>query len=1188
MPITTTDLQLKKSQRLTDTDDGGGLMTAQQVIDGEANNLFPDIGRIDRVAGRVNLRKVFGHVDTPDTDVLINGHLIVSQEPTDPRVHLVMFETGEPADERGGARDFVESYVLQGPTSPLRLYDTQQDGQRTLLCFAEVAAVIPDIGEVLCLSIEAAGFPATQQFVRITTAERRTERFTYEDGSTKDWLIVTLGIGAPLKASFPGQDPGEKKQQPLSEAKTRVRLTQAADAANYYGVSRLSEDAEAGERVLQVDSVYGQIVPATTAETPVIDQSAAGDSVAYLATRGVESIIINTFIPATRYLGHAARPGSVVVSPAGGGTLRDVEGVLVYDGTPGPVSGTVDYEAGRIDLQGYSDLYNANNAVTYQPAARVTQLANTFIDVVELETRRYNYVRSLRPLPAPGTLRISFRALGKWYTIRDNGRGGLAGDLPNTGSGQVNYATGSVIVTLGALPDVGSGVLWAWAQGNEYTVQAGEIAVEPPVVRVALEQAVEPGSLTISWTHSGNARTASANNAGVVSGHATGVLDHVGGELRFRPTATPAAGTVYDIDYTERLSETEVLTLTDGGGEWLLQLSETPVVAGSVTLSALLSEYLRGGYQAPRAVGLRDNGSGAFTAGNSVVGSIDYATGEIALPKADFTFRNLQFHSFAGVTGSVLASGAPAAPGVGYDGDLTAREYGMPTLVSAASPVYGKFAGGLVTARYREAAAGTAARSQEVVQGALDLDLTPDIDEEIVPGSIDFSFNGRRYIDREGQLYTDLNVTTGAALAAGTIDYSSGAASLEIYSGGSGALGLSALLTRALSVGVHQVFFRTPGSPLAVASLVLTAVAADGTPLAATGNNAGQLVGDHVRGRVNYETGVVEVVFGNTGPIDDGNGGTTVGFRPLAVDPGTIRYGAVILTTLPLDAEVLGIDPTRLPLDGRVPILRPGQVAVVHRTATEVLPAPLDPGEVVTLTGAPFSRVVLRDENGLLIPGGLYQVNLANGEVTFADPLDLSAYQQPLQAEKRIEHLSLLTDVQINGQITLQYGLPADFPAADTRVSAALLVGELGARVANLFTQKTWTNVWSDQRIGDDSIGKYNSVLAPLIVTNRSSITEEWAIIFTSTTAFQVLGRNVGVIATGTTAADTAPINPQTGEPYFEIDAAGWGGGWVANNVVRFNTVSASAPVWIARSIEGGPVTAAVDEGRVELRGDAD
>ena len=185
MPITTTDLQLKKSQRLTDTDDGGGLMTAQQVIDGEANNLFPDIGRIDRVAGRVNLRKVFGHVDTPDTDVLINGHLIVSQEPTDPRVHLVMFETGEPADERGGARDFVESYVLQGPTSPLRLYDTQQDGQRTLLCFAEVAAVIPDIGEVLCLSIEAAGFPATQQFVRITTAERRTERFTYEDGSTK-------------------------------------------------------------------------------------------------------------------------------------------------------------------------------------------------------------------------------------------------------------------------------------------------------------------------------------------------------------------------------------------------------------------------------------------------------------------------------------------------------------------------------------------------------------------------------------------------------------------------------------------------------------------------------------------------------------------------------------------------------------------------------------------------------------------------------------------------------------------------------------------------------------------------------------------------------------------------------------------------------------------------------------------
>ena len=1184
MPITTADLQLKKSQRLTDTDDGGGLMTAQEVVDGEANNLFPDIGRIDRVAGRVNLRKVFGHVDTPDTDVLINGHLIVSQEPTDPRVHLVMFETGEPADERSGARNFVESYVLQGPTSPLRLYDTQQAGQRTLLCFAEVAAVIPDIGEVLCLSIEAAGFPATQQFVRITTLERRTERFTYEDGSTKDWLILTLGIGSPLKTSFPGQDPGEKKQQPLSEAKTRVRLTQAADAANYYGVSRLTEDAEAGERVLQVHSVYGQIVPATTAEQPVIDQSAAGDSVAYLATREPASVIINTFIPTTRYVGHAIRPGSVVVAATGGGTMRDVEGVLVYDGTPGAVSGTVDYEAGRISLAGNVDPFSANNTVTYQPAARVTQLANTFIDVVELETRRYNYVRSLRPRPAPGTLRISYRALGKWYTIRDNGRGGLSGDLPNTGSGQVNYATGSVVVTLGALPDVGSGVLYAWGQSNEYSVQAGEIDVDPPVIRVALEKAMEPGSLTIHWTHQSTARTATANTAGVISGDATGVVDHVAGEIRFRPTVLPGPGTVYDIDYTEEISETEALTLTDGGGEWLLQLSETPVVAGSVLLSLLLQEAA----QPPFAALLRDNGSGAFTAGSSIIGSIDYATGEIALPKAQFAFGIARQSYIFGAGVATLPSTTPAPPGVVYDGNPAQRNYGLPDRNIATRPQLVTLVGGAVTARYREETGGTALRSQEVTQGPLQLDLTPDVAEEVVPGSIDFTFNGRRYLDREGELFTDLDAGTGAALAAGTVSYSTGEATLTVYSGGTGALDLHALLTRALPAGAIQVFFRTPGSPLAVASLVLTAVAADGTPLAATSNNAGQLIGNYITGRVTYETGVVEVVFGDTGPIDDGMGGTTIGFRPLAVDPGTIRYGAVILTTLPLDAEVLGIDPTRLPLDGRVPILRPGQVAVVHRTAVEVLPAPLDPGEVVTLSGAPFSRVVLRDENGLLIPGGLYQVNLTSGAITFSDPLDLSAYQQPLQAEMRIEHLSLLTDVQINGQITLQYGLPADFPAADTRVSAALLVGDLGARVANLFTQRTWTNVWSNQRIGDDSVGKYNDVLSPLVVTNRSAITERWAVIFTSTTAFQVLGEEVGVIATGTIAADTAPINPQTGEPYFVIYAAGWGGGWVANNVVRFNTVSASAPVWIARSIEGGPVTAAVDEGRVELRGDAD
>jgi hypothetical protein len=57
-------------------------------------------------------------------------------------------------------------------------------------------------------------------------------------------------------------------------------------------------------------------------------------------------------------------------------------------------------------------------------------------------------------------------------------------------------------------------------------------------------------------------------------------------------------------------------------------------------------------------------------------------------------------------------------------------------------------------------------------------------------------------------------------------------------------------------------------------------------------------------------------------------------FRPLLVMPETALYNAVAVSNLPLSAEVLGLDPVRLPVDGRVPMLRKGDVLVIHHTAT--------------------------------------------------------------------------------------------------------------------------------------------------------------------------------------------------------------------------------------------------------------
>src|SRR5690554_7922005 len=69
MTIHVDDVKLLKSQRLTDEEDGGGRATGEAVADGEMNNLFPDISRLDRTLGRIALRKVFAGVMTNNAEI---------------------------------------------------------------------------------------------------------------------------------------------------------------------------------------------------------------------------------------------------------------------------------------------------------------------------------------------------------------------------------------------------------------------------------------------------------------------------------------------------------------------------------------------------------------------------------------------------------------------------------------------------------------------------------------------------------------------------------------------------------------------------------------------------------------------------------------------------------------------------------------------------------------------------------------------------------------------------------------------------------------------------------------------------------------------------------------------------------------------------------------------------------------
>lgn len=510
---------------------------------------------------------------------------------------------------------------------------------------------------------------------------------------------------------------------------------------------------------------------------------------------------------------------------------------------------------------------------------------------------------------------------------------------------------------------------------------------------------------------------------------------------------------------------------------------------------------------------------------------------------------------------------------------------------------------GLVQVAYETDAVATTVSQELIAVPAPTLDLTPMVKDAIVPGGVRFTWAGKTYVDRAGQMYTDIDPLTNAGTLAGTIDYATGLVTLTYYQQGANTVSVKALLTRYGDWTIYQAYFRTPGAPIRPASLFVQATASvGGATLTATADANGTITGTQARGFVNSETGVVHIEWGKTvadssltaeekaepwyDPANvDGSGNI---FKPTAVIPDTVKFNCVVLSFLPLDADILGLDPVRLPSDGRVPVYRVGDVVVVHHTDTAAFPNPTAAGETLNVGRVRLARVRVTDSNDLALDPALYTKDLDAGTVTLADPLDLTGYVQPIQVHHTIEDMALLSDVEINGNLAITRQISHDFPVPGTWVSSAYIIQNLQARYAKLFHQATWTGEWSDTRIGNDTTAKYNDAQYPIAVTNKGVLQERWRIEFTGSTTFKVVGENVGQIAIGDTATQLSPPNPATGVPYFTIDPAGWGAGWSVGNVLRFNTIAANHPLWAARTVLQGQGTADYDQFRLQLRGDID
>ena len=92
--------------------------------------------------------------------------------------------------------------------------------------------------------------------------------------------------------------------------------------------------------------------------------------------------------------------------------------------------------------------------------------------------------------------------------------------------------------------------------------------------------------------------------------------------------------------------------------------------------------------------------------------------------------------------------------------------------------------------------------------------------------------------------------------------------------------------------------------------------------------------------------------------------------------------------------------------------------------------------------------------------------------------------------------------------------------------------------------------------------GTYDDTSYPIVLRNDGVEEDTFTITFLTPTTFTVAGLYAGSLGTGDVASDLAPLNPDSGESYFELDKDGWGGSFLAGDTVVFRTTPAAIPIW--------------------------
>lgn len=230
----------------------------------------------------------------------------------------------------------------------------------------------------------------------------------------------------------------------------------------------------------------------------------------------------------------------------------------------------------------------------------VAQQAHTLARNVTAENRRYNWIETLSPVPAPNAFSISYMAQGNWYTLTDDGEGAISGSDPGFGTGTIDYVTGNVSLTTGALPDAGSQIIYTYGSRVHYEVRSGSdsLAVSQATIPIQLDHnPVLGGSLALSWAAGADTLTALGDADGNITGDATGYIDPNSGEGAIHVTRLPNRGSDLTIDYNWYEADDPGATVYKRSEPVptgsTITLPDTPV-AGSLALELTVTDPRKG------------------------------------------------------------------------------------------------------------------------------------------------------------------------------------------------------------------------------------------------------------------------------------------------------------------------------------------------------------------------------------------------------------------------------------------------------------------------------------------------------------------------------------------------------------------------------------------------------------------